>query len=298
MWRAYQKHYGKEDDPVLVWKAPTRVMNPGIAQAVIDSALERDPARYTAEYMAEFRTDIESFVALEVVQACVDVGVYERPPSTRFRYVGFVDPSGGSGSSFALAIAHAENGKAVLDCVREVRAPFDPSVVVWQFADLFKAYGIKKIGGDHYAGEWPREAFRKLGVSYEPCKDPKSLLYVNLLPLLNSGTVRLLDDGRLTSQLVNLERQTGRSGRDSIAAADNGNDDVANAVAGVCALVLAKRPQTWVGVGLGHVDYPAGLNNGRTPPQPEPLRIRHVRVHPDGSETSEVRCYERDPRFV
>ena len=38
---------------------------------MIDRALEKDRARASAEYLAQFRTDIEGFVALEVVEACV-----------------------------------------------------------------------------------------------------------------------------------------------------------------------------------------------------------------------------------
>jgi hypothetical protein len=252
LWRAYQKHYGKEGDPVLVWQASSKRMNPTLDQALIDAALERDPAKYAAEYLATFRTDVESFVSLEVVQACTDTGVFERPPSDRFRYFGFTDPSGGSGSSFSLAICHIEHDSRILDLTREVRPPFDPSVVVREFSDVLKSYRIRTIGGDHYAGEWPREAFRREGITYRPCRDPKAILYANMLPLLNSGQVRLLDDARLRSQLINLERNTGRSGRDSIAAADNGRDDVINAVAGAFAETTGRpkaRIGTWCPVG-------------------------------------------------
>ena len=38
-------------------------------------------------------------------------------------------------------------------------------------------------------------------------------LYQALLPLINSGGVVLLDNNRLISQLVGLERRTHRSGR-------------------------------------------------------------------------------------
>jgi hypothetical protein len=44
LWTAYQKHFGKENDPVLVWQAPTRRMNPSIPESVITEAEERDPA--------------------------------------------------------------------------------------------------------------------------------------------------------------------------------------------------------------------------------------------------------------
>jgi hypothetical protein len=44
LWDAYRKHYGNADSPVLVWKAPTLIMNPTVPRAVINAALEADPA--------------------------------------------------------------------------------------------------------------------------------------------------------------------------------------------------------------------------------------------------------------
>ena len=32
---AWRKHYGKDDDPILVWQAPTRTMNPTVLASII-----------------------------------------------------------------------------------------------------------------------------------------------------------------------------------------------------------------------------------------------------------------------
>ena len=72
------------------------------------------------------------------------------------------------------------------------------------------------------------------------CASPKSDLYKELLPALNSATLELLDHPKLLAQLVGLERRTARGGRDSIDHAVGGRDDVSNAVAGVCQLVPGK----------------------------------------------------------
>ena len=45
---------------------------------------------------AEFRNDIESFLSIEAIRACIEGGVCERRPERVHRYVGFVDVSGGS----------------------------------------------------------------------------------------------------------------------------------------------------------------------------------------------------------
>jgi hypothetical protein len=96
-----------------------------------------------------------------------------------------------------------------------------------------KAYRVTRVGGDRYAAEWVTEAFRKNGVTYEHSELPRSGLYIDFLPRLNSRTVSLLDHQKLVNQLAGLERKTGR-GRDVIDHAPGGHDDVANSVAGAC----------------------------------------------------------------
>lgn len=241
LWDAHRRHHGKDGDPVLVWQAATRAMNPTIPQAIIDEAYERDPASAAAEYGAQFRSDIESFVIREAVEACVSAGVRERSSVSGARYSAFVDPSGGSADSMTLAIAHAERGAAILDAVRERRPPFSPEAVVADFSDLLKSYGISVVTGDRYGGEWPREQFRKCGIDYQLAPKPKSDLYKDFLPMLNSGRVDLLDDERLVTQLVGLERRTARGGRDSIDHAPGAHDDLINAAAGALTLVGARR---------------------------------------------------------
>lgn len=242
LWETFKRHHGPDGDPlILVAKGASKTFNPTLPQRVIDRALEKDPAAAKAEYLAEFRADIEQFVSLEVVEACVADGVIERPWQPRTVYRGFVDPSGGSSDSMTMAISHAEGDKAVLDVVRERKPPFSPASVVDEFARLFRSYGITKIVGDRYGGEWPREAFRDHGITYEPADKTRSELYVDLLPLLNSERADLLDKPILVAQLVGLERRTSRGGRELIDHGPTGHDDVANSVAGALDLVAMRR---------------------------------------------------------
>ena len=94
---------------------------------------------------------------------------------------------------------------------------------------------------------WPRERLREHGITYDPADKPKSDLYRDLLPAINSRTVDLLDSDRLLNQLVGLERRTARGGRDSIDHAPGGHDDCANAVGGALLLATAKQPQLVIG---------------------------------------------------
>ena len=110
--------------------------------------------------------------------------------------------------------------------------PFSPEAVIEEFAKLLRSYRITSIRGDRYAGEFPREQFRKHGINYEPAERTKSELYGDLVPTINSGAVDLLDHPKLISQLIGLERRARSGGRDQIDHAPGGHDDIANAVAG------------------------------------------------------------------
>jgi hypothetical protein len=242
LWTAFRKHWGKPG-PVLVWKADTRTMNPTVPSSVIDEAMEADPASAGAEYGAQFRQDVETFVSREVIDAAVVPDRHELPPLRSIEYKAFVDPSGGSADSMTLAIAHREGERVIIDAVREKRPPFSPDGTVQDFCELLKTYRLTSVTGDRYGGEWPRERFKVHGIQYEVGEKPASDLYRDLLPMLNSGRVELLDLPRLIAQLCGLERRTARSGKDSISHSPGAHDDIANAVAGVVSLagVAARR---------------------------------------------------------
>lgn len=246
LYKKYQQHYGKPGN-VLVIKAPTAILNPTIDPAVIADALAEDPAAARAEWLAEFRDDISAFVSQEAVAACVAPDVFERSRVLGQRYQAFCDPSGGASDSMTLAIGHAAFSKdrkqsiGVLDAVREIAAPFNPDTAVAEFATLLKSYGISTIKGDRYAAEWVVQAFLKAGITYQTADLSKSEIYRDFLPRLNSGEVELLDNRRLITQMLALERRTARGGRDSIDHPPGGKDDLANAAAGVLVYLTSAR---------------------------------------------------------
>ena len=285
LWDAHRKHFGRDGDAVLVWRAATRTMNPTVSQRVIDDAMERDPASAAAEYLAEFRSDIEGFVNREVVEACVAPGMYERPPQPGLRYAAFVDPSGGSGDSFSLAIAHRDRhaDRVVLDCLREAKPPFSPEAVVDEFAGVLKSYAVTRVQGDRYGGEFPRELFRRRHISYDTATKPKSDLYRELLPLINSGRCELLDHQKLISQLTGLERRTARSGRDSIDHAPGAHDDVANACAGALLSAFSTHKRRLLRGAYGYGGGPVTWWDAQTgeeidPATREPVARTRIRV--------------------
>ena len=265
-YATWKRHHGEKGDPlIIVAQAASRTMNPSLPQKVVDRAMERDPSSASAEYLAQFRSDVEAFISREAIEAVVDTGVIERAPVKGVSYLAFVDPSGGSNDSMTMAIAHLEGDIAILDCIRERKPPFSPEAVVEEFATVLKSYGIATVKGDRYGGEWPAERFRVHGIDYRAAGKAKSDIYKELLPAVNGARVALLDSPRLALQLVGLERRTARGGRDSIDHSPGAHDDLCNSAAGVLTMALEAKPaKRRLGLGFelinewGAVSYSSG----------------------------------------
>lgn len=266
LWEAYRKHYG-EDSDTLVWQAPTRLMNPTIAQELIDRDMMADPEAARSEWLGEFRSDLETFLPLEALEAVVTPGRYELPPQAGVSYTAFVDPSGGRGDAAALALAHVEGERVILDVARRWPAPHNPQAVIQEMAGICKAYGVRKVCGDRYAGSWPSQEFTRHGIGYDPAPQDKSRIYLDFLPLVLSGRCELLDVKRLLSELRDLVRRPRSGGRDLVDHPPKGSDDLANAAAGAVTLagagMVRPRPRVrWLGgpapwreVDLGNLFY-------------------------------------------
>lgn len=239
LFEAFEHHHGNDASDVLVWRAPTLVMNPTIRQSVITRSREADPAAAAAEWDAEFRSDVEAFLDDAWITAAVDVGCHERAPVSSRSYWAFVDPSGGKKDSFTLGVAHREGERGVLDLIREWRPPFDPGSVVAEIAGLVKPYRVAAVTGDAYSGEWVQSTFRKAGLGYQVSKKDRSSIYLETGPSFARGLVRLVDNPRLTGQLRQLERRTSPGGRDRVNHPPGGHDDLANSAMG--ALWLASQ---------------------------------------------------------
>lgn len=239
LYDSYKKHYG-QDSSVLVIQADTRMMNPTVSQSVIDRAMELDPIAASAEYLAQFRSDVGTFLDSDLIERAIEPGRRERAPVKNISYTAFCDPSGGAHDSFTLAIGHQEGERSVLDVCRGIKPPFSPESVVKEYAALLKSYRLSSVVGDRYSGEWVVEAFSKEGIHYRHAESTKSECYLESLPLFSQGVVDLLDVPVLTTELMQLERRTSRSGRDSVDHPPQGHDDLANAVCGVLAMLSSR----------------------------------------------------------
>jgi hypothetical protein len=175
LYNAFRRHYGKDDARVLFWKAPTELMNSCVDKRIIEEARESDPEAARAEYDAEFRDDLADYITRETIDAVTVLGCTELPPCSDITYSAFCDPSGGVNDAMTLAVAHLSGGAiCVLDAVLEVRPPFDPEIAVAECTAVLRRFGVSRVVGDRYAGEWPKARFAEHGIAFEQSARPKS----------------------------------------------------------------------------------------------------------------------------
>ena len=244
------KYHNSGDPHVLAILQPSAVYNPlleadPLLAAEIAEQRESDPERAGADWDSIWRSDLADFVDRQAVEACIVRGRYELPPETGLHYHAFVDTSGSGADAYSLAIAHRhpKSGVGILDLVREIKPPFSTEQVTAEFAATIKAYRCGHVTGDRYGGEWPREAFRRYSIRYVVSEPIKSAIYVELLPLINSGKVELLDNQKMIGQLIRLERRTGRgTGKDVVDHPRGDHDDLINAAAGALTLAGKRNP--------------------------------------------------------
>jgi len=241
---AVEQCFGRDDADVLVWNADTLSMNPTYDRRTIERAFKKDPVVAASEFgsagYVSFRQGRAALFDAEPVSAAVVVDRRELRPEPGVRYVAFVDMAQGSrsGDSAALCIAHRDGARAVADVVREVTPPFSPGrVITEQFVPVLKEYVCTEVVGDRHAVGFVAEFFAACGIKFTPSVHSKSDLYGELLPLVNTGMVELLDHPTLKNQLLALQRRSIRGGRDSIDHPRGGHDDVANVAAGALVAV-------------------------------------------------------------
>lgn len=243
LFAIYDRHYGRDGDArIPVIQAASRRLNPLLSQRIVDRALERDPQAARAEFLGQFRDDVQQLLPPAIVDRAISSDCSERPWAPGNSYVAFCDPAGGSGGdSMVLAIGHKERDDAIIDRLVEKRPPFSPANAVEEFCAALKEFGLRSVRGDRYASGWCSEAFAAHGVEYRLARASKSEIYAGFVTHMNSERVRLPDSDRLKTQLLSLERKTSRNGRDVIDhPKGNFHDDLANACAGVVDTLLTR----------------------------------------------------------
>lgn len=263
-YEMHRKHFGKDDSEVLVVQSDAPTLNPTLDSRYLQRMAEDDPEGYRSEVLGEFRTGLAALFDPTALDAVVDHGRREFLPAGGVKYEATVDPSGGRSDSFTLAIGHRDReGGALVDLVRAWTPPFNPTGVVEEIGDILGEYGVRSVKGDRYAGEWPREAFRTVGISYDVAEQSASDNYLGMLSAVNSGRVRLPDNPTLLKELRSLERRVGTSGKDRVDHRPGAHDDLAAATALLLhGLVVSPRRKLAFCSAHGPI-YTGSLSRGR-----------------------------------
>jgi hypothetical protein len=242
MFRQYRELFGNDEAEDLCWFAPTPVMNPKLPAHVLDSALAKNPSKARAEYLNVWRTDLEEFLPLDIVEACTDWGVHERLPQPNMQYFAFGDSAGGTGKdSYAFVILHIEaDGAIVVDVIREWKPRFVPAQVINEIVDVCRLYHVREVYGDNAGAGFHQEDWRSHPVAYKVCKTTTSENYLSALPAWLAKRVRVLDNTTARNQLVGLERRAGAGDKETVSHPQlaSAHDDVAAAICGAIAVAL------------------------------------------------------------
>jgi hypothetical protein len=241
LYTKHRDHFGIDGD-ILCVQGASRTFNPSLDEAEIEAERALDPEMARGELDAEFRSDLSSLLG-ELIDAAVDhARPLELPPRPGVRYFAYADPSGGGADAYTFAICHVEEAALlIVDLVRGASGKIDPVAVTGEFAFLAKQYGVATVTGDRYGAGWVVGAWSACGIRYEHSELAKSDIYLEVLASFARGLVRLPDHAKLLRELRLLERQTHRSGKDTVDHPRNGHDDYANAVCG--AIIAALHPR-------------------------------------------------------
>jgi hypothetical protein len=283
LWNDFRKGWGQGNPDLLVWRAPTALMNPSIRPASLERERRLDPDRFAREYEAKFTEDLETFLAGAWIDPAVVPGQHELPPREGVRCEAAVDPSGGGQDAFTLAIVHAEGTGPDRRIIQDVMRGWasrrsettDLEGVVREIAGIVKRYGLSTVVGDRYAAGWLRERFQAEGISYREPESDKAQTYLEVEPLFAQGRIELLDHPILAREFKQLERRPRPGGRTIVDHPRGGHDDHANALTlAVVAAMRASSVSAGVLVGVGRRPPPAApLSRGSALQRLERLRL-------------------------
>lgn len=243
IWQDFKDFYGKKNDDVIVFQGSTALFNPTYSERKLKRLKKRKPLTYRTEHEAYFRTDLSAMYDPAMIDRAVNS---DRPMeisvSSDKEYKAFVDVAGGGGKdSYAVAIGHVENEKAVIDVVRSRRPKFNPDSVTEQYANLVRQYGISTVYGDKFSGDWASNAWDKHGVRYEKSAKTKSELYLEAESPFNTERIDIPAKDLLVMQLKNLIRKTRSGGKDSVDTDSGQPEDEANVIAGAVYLLIGEQ---------------------------------------------------------
>jgi hypothetical protein len=159
----FKNHFGSDSQDVLVWKAPSILMNPSLKAERLAREQRLDPVRYDREYNAEFSDDVDAFLNSAWIDHAVSRNIYQRAYQPSLRYIAAIDQSGLRVDDFVLAIGHMQHEVFVLDLLKVWRArsgaTVDLTAIVSEIVSIARLYECDRVIGDRSAAPWVGSKF-------------------------------------------------------------------------------------------------------------------------------------------
>ena len=207
---AYHKNRHKTKE-TLVWRAPSKVMNPTISDKFLKKERERDPESYRREWLAEFSDSISNFLPGNKVDDCVVSGRVGLPYQSKFAYRAALD-SAFKNDCFTFAISHKDGNKVVVDRLMgwqgSKRNPVNLDMVADEISGVLKEFHTYKVTGDQFCSEPCKQALAKKSITYQEVpfsSNLKGKIYNTLKHLVNQENIELLDHPKSIREIKSLE---------------------------------------------------------------------------------------------
>jgi hypothetical protein len=220
-------------DDLLVWQASTQTMTPRIRVEDLERERAADPVYFAREYLAEFQSDIASFIPESDILAGIG-GWKEREPAKSLSYVAALDASSVTGGDvFSFGIAHADRTDVVVDLLRGWRKEAVPRVVD-EIASVCRLYGLHSIVADQYAFQFLAELMRQRSIALQQLpftSRSKPEIFFDLKNALAQGRFQLPEHPDAIRELRALESVRLSGGGYRIGAPRAAKDDYATVLA-------------------------------------------------------------------
>lgn len=242
----------RKDREVLVWHAPTALMNPAVPERFLQGEKRRDPEIYRREYEARFTEAVHGYLSAEDIAACVVEGRESLPPRAEVSIYHAAIDAAFKGDTFTFAIAHEEGWgkKYVIDLLLGWKgsrtAPLRLGNVMPVIKGWLEKYRIRAVFGDQFGAEPLRQAFNAEGIGFGevPFTLPtKADMYGNLRSLIMDRRIDLLDHRESLKELLSLEVEHLPGGHPRIGHPRRGgvHDDYADVIA-----LVVKRAAPYI----------------------------------------------------
>jgi hypothetical protein len=248
LYEKYERNFGKPGK-VLIWRSPTWRMNLSLNETELRDEFgeELGLSEFESEYAANWRSDLEGYLPLEIIDNAIVPGRQYLPPKPGTQYFGFCDSAEGlskTGDSMTFAVSHFENNKYVLDSLLSFPPPFNPKTVIQTIIESCRQYKILSITQDRVSIGWIAAELRQYGISVEVSQWDKSKIYELFSVLMNARSVELLDDNKTRKQMLNLVKTVRSGGLVKIDIPRGGHEDEINSVAG--SIVTCSQKPRWL----------------------------------------------------